>query len=415
MADDRIEAISTGVFALLVGAAILFLGAPWFFGVEIADPLGVFVWAILIAAAHLGTVPTPSGDRINLGVAPAVAASILLREPLDLAGAYAFGMVAAWLVVQLRNERLGGRRRRSVDRHGGFLTETLAMAIYGVAYLAVYERAIAALERDWAVLAAVAGGGLAWFLARATVSALLGLERVDLSPRYLWLLALEDWNVVLALISAGVLFGLAWPRMGLWAVPLAVLPYGFSHVAFERYDFTRTTYGQTIRALSQIPEVAGLAPTGHSVRTADLAVAMAKELGLHPKEVQAVEYAAMLHDVGRITLNEPAIIEAGYTEEDLARWGSQIIAEAPYLEHVAELVALQTRPYRRPGIVRDEEVPVASQIIKVASAFDEGLNELGLGIGGSLERLYEGSVYDYDPRVLASLRRVLEYRGLVAR
>ena len=181
----------------------------------------------------------------------------------------------------------------------------------------------------------------------------------------------------------------------------------FNHTPLQ----STVTYGQTIRALAQIPEVAGLAPLGHSTRTADLAVAVAQELGLSPGDVVELEYAALMHDVGRITLNEPAILKAGYTEEDIARWGAQIIAEAPYLENVSAMVEQQHRPYRSPGIEFDPDVPVPSKIIKVASAYDQGQVELDLSPVESLERIHQGSAYEFDPTVAASLRRVLVYRG----
>jgi HD-GYP domain-containing protein (c-di-GMP phosphodiesterase class II) len=219
--------------------------------------------------------------------------------------------------------------------------------------------------------------------------------------------------VVVSVLAAGTLFGLTWPVMNVWAFAVAVLPYTFGHLAFERYHSTRVTYGQTIRALAQIPEVAGLAPRGHSTRTADLAVAVAQELGLHPNDVVQLEYAALMHDVGRITLNEPAILKAGYTDEDIARWGAQIIAEAPYLEHVSALVEQQHRPYRSPGIEIDPDVPMASKIIKVASAYDQAQIEVGLSPVEALEKIHQGSAYEFDPQVAASLRRVLVFRGAI--
>jgi HD-GYP domain-containing protein (c-di-GMP phosphodiesterase class II) len=260
----------------------------------------------------------------------------------------------------------------------------------------------------------VAVAGLAWFGLRASVAAFVGLERSDLAGRYLWLLALEDWAVVLSIFAAGALFGLAWEVMGVWAVAVAILPYAFAHTAFERYSSTRVTYGQTIKALAQIPEVAGLAPRGHSTRTSDVAVAIAQEMGLSPSEVTELEYAALMHDVGRITLNEPAILRAGFTDEDIARWGAQIIAEAPYLQNVSDLVRLQHRPYRSPGVEFDPDIPMTSKIIKVASAYDQTQIEEDLSPVESLERIHQGSAYEFDPKVAASLRRVLVYRGVIA-
>ncbi len=290
------------------------------------------------------------------------------------------------------------------------------MVLYALVYTYAFDviRASLGLEPTWTVLAAVAVAGFAWFVLRALVAAFVGLERSDLAARSLWLLALEDWAVVLSMFAAGALFGLAWEVMSLWAVAVAILPYAFAHTAFERYSSTRVTYGQTIKALAQIPEVAGLAPRGHSTRTSDVAVAIAQEMGLSPAEVTELEYASLMHDVGRITLNEPAILRAGFTDEDIARWGAQIIAEAPYLEHVSELVRLQHRPYRSPGIEFDPDIPMTSKIIKIASAYDQTQIEEGLSPVESLERIHQGSAYEFDPRVAASLRRVLVFRGVIA-
>ena len=181
---------------------------------------------------------------------------------------------------------------------GDFLTDALAAATYGFTFHYAFE-ALAGTRLDdpnWVTVAAVALGGLAWFIVRALVAAFVGVERTDLAGRYLWLLALEDWAVVISVLAAGTLFGLTWPVMGVWSFAVAVLPYAFGHLAFERYHSTRVTYGQTIRALAQIPDVAGLAPRGHSTRTADLAVAVAQELAEMHLDSEAI-CAAILHDV----------------------------------------------------------------------------------------------------------------------
>jgi len=411
MAEYRIRAVSIALWLTLVVVGVLFL-ANAAFNAGPGDYLGVLTvtvaWAAAIAIAHLLTVPTPSGAQVSLGIGPAVAASILITDAAQLAAIYAIGMAGAWVA-----RRISGRFDTRTESE--FLSETISMAVYGVvAFSAMEALANTMLDDSWQAVIAVAAGAVTWFLVRAFVAALVGLEREDLSARYLWLLALEDWSVVVSVFSAGALFGLAFPVMGWWALPVAVMPYAFSHLAFVRYHSTKITYGQTIRALAQIPEVAGLAPGGHATRTADYSIAIARELGLHPNDVAELEYAALMHDVGRITLSEPAILKAGYTDEDLARWGAQIIAEAPYLSHVAELVEQQYEPYRTPGVEIDPDVPTSSKIIKVASAYDQSVNEDHLSPIEALEEIHRGSAYDFDPRIGASLRRVLSHRGLIA-
>jgi hypothetical protein len=398
VAEARLRTLSVAVVLALLALGGLFLSVT-------EDLAGALLWGGLIAIGNLVSVRTPSGERIRLGIGVAVGASILLEESIALAAAYAIGMAAAWLIDGLRH-------RPSAYEDGDYVAETLAVGVYGLVYSAVLEAALqTTLTWTWAVLVAVTAGGLAWFLTRAVVRALVGLERPDLSPRYLWLLALEDWAAVISVFAAGTLFGLTWDVMGLWAIFVAILPYSFTARAFEQYHTTRVTYGQTIRALAQIPEVAGLASAGHATRTADLAVAVGQELGLHPHDVDDLEFSALMHDVGRITLSEPAILKAGFTDEDIARWGAQIIAEAPYLHRVAELVEEQHRPFRTPGVERDPDVPVPSKVIKVSSAYDHAVHELGLRPVEALERIHQGSAYEFDPIVAASLRRVLVHRG----
>lgn len=330
---------------------------------------------------------------------------ILLVQDLVAVGAiYAVGMSVAWLVSAVM--------RRGRDENAVFVSDTVSLAVFAAVYYGGAEvfGGVAALT-DLATLALLSAAALAWYVTRAAVQALVGFERPDLSARYLWLLALEDWAVALSIFVAGALFGFAWPSVGWWALPIAVMPYLFSHLAFVRYDDTKRTYRQTIRALAQIPEVGGLAPAGHAERTAELSLAVARELGMHPDEVVELEYAALVHDIGRITLNEPAILRAGYTDEDIARWGAQIVDESPYMHRVAEYVRQQQRPYRHAGEVKDLTVPMPSKVIKVVSAYDQALREMGLPAIDALEIVHRGSAYDYDPDVTASLRRVLEHRG----
>jgi hypothetical protein len=411
MAESRIRLLTIGAWAalLLSAGSLVVVGMIGADGRALPWLLEVVLWSVVITGVALITVPAPSGSRLSLGIGAAVAASVLLDDPIALGASISIALVVSWLI----QTRFDVGQQRS---DGDYLADALAMVLYSLVYSYAYEVITTNfdLQPTWAILSAVAIAGFAWFSFRAVVAAFVGLERSDLAGRYLWLLALEDWAVVLSMFAAGALFGLAWEVMGLWAVAVAILPYAFAHTAFERYSSTRITYGQTIKALAQIPEVAGLAPRGHSTRTSDIAVAIAQEMGLSPANVTELEYASLMHDVGRITLNEPAILRAGFTDEDIARWGAQIIAEAPYLDHVSELVRLQHRPYRSPGVEFDPDIPMTSKIIKVASAYDQTQIEEGLSAVESLERIHQGSAYEFDPRVAASLRRVLVFRGVIA-
>jgi len=401
MSEGRMAGVSlmTVLGALAIGAVSLVhsQGGMW----------GIGLGALAIAFAYSVAVPVPSGEPLSFGLAVVVAIPLLAADGATAVSIYAIGLVTSWIFSSLG--------RASGGTEGSHLAaDAIAVGAYSIIFYAI-EGAfrLQFIDGEAPSLVAAGGAGLIWYVVRAAMRALVGPGGDGLSVRYLWLLALEDWAVILSLLTAGALFGFAWADMGVWAIPVAILPYAFSHLAFVRYAGTRRTYRQTIKALAQIPEVAGLAPAGHSGRTASLALAMAQELGMHPREVIDLEYAALMHDIGRITLNEPAILRAGYTDEDIAHWGAQIIGEAHHLKGVAKLVDNQHQPYRKPGEARDSSVMLGSQLIKVASAFDEAVHERELVPIDALELVYLGAAYDFDPFVIGSLRRVLAQRGMV--
>ncbi len=402
MAELRLRRLSLIVVAGLgsIGTAL---------ALESQAPLWLIgLLAAAMAAGQLVRVPAPNGLDLYFGVAVAAAVPLLLGELAAVGAVYAVGLLASWLLLDVLSS--GQESARSF-----LLSAAGALAAYaGVLYAIQAALDSAGYMSQWAELLAVVGGALAWFLADALTRALVSYEQERVALRYRWLLALADWPVVLSLFATGALFAFAWPVIRWWAFPLALMPYAFSHVAFVRSAGTRVTYGQTIRALARIPEVAGLAPEGHAVRTAALAVAVGQDLGMRPQDVIELEYAALMHDIGRITLNEPAILKAGYTDEDIARWGAQIVAEAPYLHRVAKYVQQQHQPYRHPGEETDERLPLAAKIIKVTSAYDQAVAEAGLKPLEALEVLHRGAAYDFDPKVVAAMRRVASRRGVIA-
>ncbi|HIE22093.1 MAG TPA: HD domain-containing protein [Acidimicrobiia bacterium] len=243
--------------------------------------------------------------------------------------------------------------------------------------------------------------------------ALLVLGPREFSRNYLARALLHDLNAFLGLALTGALFGELYPSIGWWALPIAGLPYAFAHSAFKRFQDTKVTYKQTIRALARIPEVSGLGVDGHADRTTDLASSIAKQMGLGPTLVEQVEYAGLMHDIGRVSLNEPQVLKMGFTDDDIARWSAEIIAESPYLEEVAEHVRKQYEPFRRPGEQHDPDVPIVARIIKVAAAYDWKVHQDGISPLEALEALHAGAAYEFDPEVVASLRRLLEARGVL--
>ncbi len=114
-----------------------------------------------------------------------------------------------------------------------------------------------------------------------------------------------------AVCATGVVMALAVAVVGLWALPVFSLPLLLTQLAFRRYAAVRATYRQTIASLARATEIAGYTPAGHARRVAVLSRAVGRELGLSEAELTVLEYAALMHDIGQLSLVDP--VPAGAT------------------------------------------------------------------------------------------------------
>ena len=316
-----------------------------------------------------------------------------VSEPAASVSAMSLGLAVVWAFRHSRGEPHLELLPVMVRRFGGYV-------VYAVVYASLRAGVVTSLKGGWEDLFPFGVALAAWLTVEVLIRALLVLGPRELSRTYLARAMIHDMNVFVGLALTG-------------ALPIALIPYSFAHAAFKRFQETKTTYRQTIRALARIPEVSGLGIDGHADRTTDIATAIAKEMGLGPVQVEDVEYAGLMHDIGRVSLSEPQIVKAGYTDDDIARWSAEIIAESPYLERVAEQVRDQYEAYRKPGSGEDPDVSIVSRIIRVAAAYDWKVHRSGMSPLSALEELHGGTVYEFDPEVVASLRRLLETRGVL--
>lgn len=365
----------------------------------------------LVLGSLVGVATSSSGNHFTMGLAvaaavPFVFSGLEVREPYASIASFGLGLAALWIVRRARGVSHRDLLPVVVRRLAGYV-------VYATVYSAMRVGLFMDLDGGWEDLFPFAVAVSAWLAVEVILRALLVLGPRELSRSYLARAILHDLNVFIGLALTGAVFGELYGPVGWWALPIALLPYSFAHIAFQRFQETKTTYRQTIRALARIPEVSGLGINGHADRTTEMATSIAKEMGLGPSQVEDIEYAGLMHDIGRVSLSEPQILKMGYTDDDLARWSAEIIAESPYLERVATEVRDQYEAYRKPGEQDDPDISIVSRIIKVAAAYDWKIHRSGMSPLEALEDLHAGAAYEYDPDVVASLRRLLEGRGIL--
>ncbi|MES4904729.1 MULTISPECIES: HD domain-containing protein [unclassified Streptomyces] len=203
---------------------------------------------------------------------------------------------------------------------------------------------------------------------------------------------------------------------GLWALPVLCVPLLLVQHSFRRCAAIRATCRQTVASLARTTETAGYTPAGHARRVAGLSRAVGRELRLPAPSLTVLEYAALMHDIGQLSLLDP--VPDGATEplpeaerRRIALLGGGVVRQAGVPEEVARIVERQADPYR--------EQPLEARIVRAVNAYTElvggssggspGNPQKGRGAAGpgALERLRRGTARDFDPAVVEALARVV--------
>ena len=137
---------------------------------------------------------------------------------------------------------------------------------------------------------------------------------------------------------------------------------------------------QTVAAIAKAVDAKDERTGGHSQRVAEYSRQIAKACGMSNDECQEIEWAAKLHDIGKIAIPDAILNKDGrLTDEEYARMkshtleGAEILKDFTLLKHVTEGAEYHhERPDGKgyPKGLKGEEIPIYARIIGVADAFD---------------------------------------------
>ncbi|CAN7357156.1 HD-GYP domain-containing protein [Knoellia sp. LjRoot47] len=380
--------------------------------------IGAFL--VVIMVGELFRVVMPSG-RIAAPVATGAGIALSLLGPVyglavfDVPAGVVTLVVATSLGLALVLRALLGRPAQwylvAARTVGVAITATL-MRVGVVDGQGVWAWQLDTEREAWLIALVMMAAAAAGIFADLVLTGLVQAERWELPAASTLRDELgEAQALTFGVLAAGPLVAFLAPVIGLLALPLGLLPMVLTYVAVRRYATNRATYRQTIAALSRLTEAAGYTPAGHASRVAERSVAIARSMGLHADQIQELEYAALLHDLGQVGLRAPipdgaTVLAAPDDQRRIASEGARIVRRTEVLDDVADLMERQTTPFRH---VREwgEEVPLASRIIKVANAYDDfshGRTD-GVSVDAALERIHLGLGYEYDPEVVEALIR----------
>jgi CHASE2 domain-containing sensor protein len=139
-------------------------------------------------------------------------------------------------------------------------------------------------------------------------------------------------------------------------------------------------YTGTIRALAAAIEAKDKYTRGHSLRVTELTMMGAVSLNLSADESSILEYAAILHDIGKIGISGDILTKPGRLDdaelEQIRRHpeiGAGIIENVPFLKGAGEIVLHHHERYDGKGYpsgLAGENIPLGSRLIAVADTYD---------------------------------------------
>ncbi|MFF9245162.1 HD-GYP domain-containing protein [Streptomyces globisporus] len=386
----------------------------------LAEPGLAQVFGLLVAAGELVRRDAAAGERepAPLAAAGALAYALLgdsAGRPTTHGALQVIAVVVAAQALAAVPRRARGRRT-DADRAA---RRTLTVGFAAVCFQPLYASGQAERwfgDGPWfplfpltvLALAALCDAVLAALLARSAARA-VGPGAL---PPYGSLLVDEVRalaGIGTAIGATGVVTALGVAVAGPWAPAVLCGPLLLTQVSARRSTAVRTTCGQTMASLARATEIAGYTRPGHARRVAALATAVGRELGLTGPRLTVLEHAALMHDIGQLSLLDP--VAGGATarlpaaeQRRIALLGGAVVRRTGAGPEVAAVVEQQADPYR--------EQPLAARIVRTVNAYDDLCGESVGGPLRALEQLRLGTGHDHQPQVVEALGRVLARGGL---
>jgi len=415
-----------------------------------------------IAAGAIGFVAGGSSDLLGLlAVVALVAGGQALALELDggtisvsavgaLAGAALFGPKAALPLAVATAAVEWSSRRTPVYQ---LLFNIGALSAASLAAAAVFSIGGEAEGIGTLVTAAagLAAGGVYFVVNTGLLSGAMALEGHDRwrpvwTERFSWLLP-----HYVAFGAVGGAIALAYEAIDLYGLAVFVLPLLLMRKTMSAYlghtekstkklrEAAETIRSQNIsleqanrllkerstaamESLSATVDARDAYTAGHSRRVQQLALAIGRELGLSPAELDLLGQAALFHDIGKLAIPDAVLLKPSTLSSE--EWslmqrhadeGAHIIDRLGFLGDAVPAIRHHHERWDGagyPDALVGEEIPLGARIIHVADALDSMLTnriyKAARPAEEALDELRRGAGSQFCPRTVSALERLLE-------
>jgi HD-GYP domain-containing protein (c-di-GMP phosphodiesterase class II) len=169
-----------------------------------------------------------------------------------------------------------------------------------------------------------------------------------------------------------------------------------------------------ICAFNQLLDLKDLNTGVHSTRLAEWGMRVGQELGLEDSQLQNLEVAGLLHDIGKVGIPDSILKKPGKLDQDEyalmkkhPEYGWAVLRMLPGFERAALDILHHHETFDGKGYpagLRETEIPIVSRIVCVIDAFDAMVSSRpyrkGLPYEEAVRRLILASGTQFDPVVV---------------
>lgn len=188
------------------------------------------------------------------------------------------------------------------------------------------------------------------------------------------------------------------------------------------FEDLRENYFRTVQALVAAVEAKDPYTRWHSTNVAKYAVAIARDLGMSPTQLEEMHIAAILHDVGKIGISELIISKPDrLSREEFAimkdhpAHGIRILEPIGFAHTIISAIYQHHERFDGAGYpqgLAGENITLAARVLNVADTIDAMVSERPyrgtISTEEVLLELERESGRQFDPRITASARRLIE-------
>lgn len=153
---------------------------------------------------------------------------------------------------------------------------------------------------------------------------------------------------------------------------------------------------------------------GHSEEVAKLAVELGKALNLPREDIEILEIAGYIHDIGKLKVPDEILLKPGRLDSNEWKimklhpvWGAEMLSRITALKGIDKIVRHHHERWDGNGYpdgLKGEEIPFLSRILAIADSFQAMISDRyyrkALSIPEAIEELKRGKGKQFDPNLV---------------